>query len=191
MGMRNRQQTGGLPSRASSLLNPVTTGGEDKRKNEEAQKHADPPSIMLPLNYAVPENADSISLWNIEDIAPGVTGHILLEFTAAQAGVTRILKYALFTNALGGTDIEFLPTRDGVRAYPYHGNPMNSGKITQPLTDNLGDGSLVNAPITLLPGQTVRWLVSNNSLAVASCGVRIFGYVDQNVLRHQHYINPY
>lgn len=195
MAIRNRQGDGQFAPTPQAFMNRASPPDSRRKDIEEA-----PYPIILPLNYAVPDGAESINFWSVLTTydLPENRGFPIITFEAPSAGITRILFYALYSSVpVGDRRVTFIPEKDGTRCYPYHGDPKDGNVIlsTGSNVDSVGTDSLVYAPLTLLPKQRLTWKVlvragvppaplPPDSLA----GVRIVGYVDEDVTRHQQYL---
>ena len=195
MSYRNRQGDGQFSPTPRSLINRVAPP-EAPRIDLQL-----PQPVQLPLNYAVPDGAESLNLWRIDTLADATSfvARTVFTFVAPSTGITRIMYYSLYSSVgVGDKRVSFLPRKDGTRVYPYHGDPEENYALfsTGSTAESMGSNSLMYAPLTLLPGQTLTWSVIVRPqgdppvpLPVGSlAGVRLVGYVDQDVERHQMFM---
>ena len=164
---------------AADIFRAVTPSSKREQEQRQAEGERVSTPVSLPKHLFTPEEGQSIDIRNLADIpaGPGST-YNMLTFTAPPGGITRFTSYAIFNDALDFTLVDFLPTINGSRILPFHGNPQANYKIALGLAPDLSNNSLIECQLALEPGQVLNWLVTNNALVVVTMGVRMKGYLD-------------
>lgn len=137
---------------------------------------------QFPRHLFTPEGARSIDIRNLAIIPPATTFDILV-FTAPEATTVFFTHYAIFNDALLFANVEFLPTVNHRRIYPFHGEPSNNFKIALGLAPDLSNNSLIEGQLQVNPSETVRWTVTNSDVVDVVMGVRMKGYIDSTTSR--------
>ena len=141
-----------------------------------------PLNVSLPPNLFVPESAQSVDIRRLAQVPPG-TSTDLIVFTAPQSVSTMFIGYAIFSDAFDFNLINFLPTVNGSRIFPFHGDPQLNYKIGIGLAPDFSSGSLIPCQLKMNPGEVLRWTFTNNDVVAVAAGVRMSGYVDSSIVR--------
>lgn len=135
--------------------------------------------------YAVPEGARTIDLRSLWQVAPGET--VTAIYFRVPPGVKcKILSYAVFNDGELASQSSFFPTVDGIRVYPYQGdptsNPLRPGEppfdINLGVSTDLSDVALIPGLLELESNQLLIWTATNNAAVAGTMGVRVTGYLD-------------
>jgi hypothetical protein len=154
---------------------------EDQQRKEQTSQ-ALPIGVSLPPHLFIPADAQSIDIRRLANIPPATTV-TLLEFTGRRGTFTKFINYAIFNDALLFDLIEFVPTVNNVRIFPFHGDPQSGFKIGLGLGPDLSNANLIACQLDLQPGDVLRWTFTNNDVVDVAAGVRMMGYVDQSNIR--------
>lgn len=165
-----------------SPFTATRTSGTQEAQRRQEQSNSDPVAVSLPPHIYMPETAQSVDLRRAMDVVDGAI-ETLIDFTAPRSGVTRFFSYALYTTATDFTEIAFVPTVNGRRIFPYHGDPQENYKIALGTSGDLGNNSLINGLLTMNPGDRLVWTFQNNTGLNVIAGVRMVGYFDQEIVR--------
>jgi hypothetical protein len=138
--------------------------------------------VELPRHLFIPAKAQSVDIRNLASITPG-SSFDLLRFTAPPGGTTYFYGYAVFNDALLYNNVEFIPTVDGARIFPYHGNPDDNYKIALGVSSDVSNNALIQCAIQLNPGQVLLWRARNTDVVDVVMGVRMVGYLDSGNIR--------
>ena len=135
----------------------------------------------------IPSDAESLDIQELCDIAGTDIGntpvsHRLMTLKAKENETIVITHYAIYTDALNASDVEFIPLLNDNRTLKLHGRPDDALKpkkysMSVGLCPDLSEQSLRRALITLAPLQTLTWDVFNYSSNARPMGVRVKGYV--------------
>lgn len=167
------------------VLNPLHLEQSKNEAERRAPRNEKPTLIELPRHLYIPDNAQSVDIRKLCVIAPGETS-VLMTFTAPQGSKVQFLGYGIFTDAQDNTQIDFVPTVDGSRVFPYHGDPTDNFRMNLGLAPDLSNTSLIQCQLTLNPGQVLAWTVKNFDVDLEiPMGVRMVGYVDYTQNRGQ------
>ena len=136
----------------------------------------------FPFHLYTPAGAEGVDLRNLVLIPLGTEFNVI-DFVAPNAGTLFFLGYTIFTDALNFANIDFIPTVNGRRILPFHGNPNTLNSTTEPAFKmGLGISSdfsvLVPCQVGLNPGDRLIWRVVNNEAVDQVFGVRMAGYID-------------
>lgn len=156
----------------------------------DAASQADPQPIAFPRHLYAPPGVQTIDLRINRLMDPGEVFN-LITFNPLALGITSavyITHYAIFNNGLLESQYSFLPTLNGRRIYPYHGNPNNTRApgnflISLGLAPDLSNYALIPGYLVMNPPDTLNWQATNGSVVATAMGVRIVGYVDSATLR--------
>ena len=173
--------------------NPAKSGDVpyqfDSLQKDIAKKVAEVPvpgqnakAITLPRHLHLPEGARSIDIRRLAVFSPG-SNTLLMSFQAPEGSTVMFTHYGIFNDGLDASLLEFVPTVNFQRVYPFQGDPMDNFKINLGLTVDLGNNALIEAPLQVNPGDTVRWTCVNNALVDVIMGVRMKGYIDSTSQR--------
>lgn len=182
-----KKQAGFVPLAADQdvfrFANPSSSNTQEQRKIEKIDEVAPPVEVSnLPRHLFTPEGARSVDIRNLASI-PAATSFDVLVFTAPEGATTFFTHYAIFNDALDFSLVEFIPTVNNRRIYPYHGEPSNNYKIALGLAPDLSNSSLIEGPLQLNPGEVLRWTAVNNAAVAVAMGVRMKGYLDARTSR--------
>lgn len=154
----------------------------DDEKNRYGKEGVQPTLISLPKHQYIPDNVPSLDFRRACEVPANTTAlnpFLLFEFTCPSGSVTVFTHYGIYCDGLNEDFIEFLPTVDNSRVFPYHGNPSKNFKIGLGLGPDLSNTSLIPANLKLFAGQTLRMSCVNLDPAVAAAmGARFVGYLD-------------
>jgi hypothetical protein len=134
--------------------------------------------VDLPRHIYIPKGVPSLDLRRACFIPAGSSNYLLWEFTCRPGTVAIFTHYALYCDAQDAALVEFKPTVDGNRIFPYHGDPSNNYKMNLGLAPDLSEISLIQANLILFPGQTIRWKIDNLDTVDVAMGTRMVGYLD-------------
>ncbi len=141
-----------------------------------------PTPVSLPPNLYIPESAQSVDIRRLASVPPGTTTDLIV-FTAPQSVSTMFIGYAVFSDAFSFDLINFIPTVNGSRIFPFHGDPQDNYKIGIGLAPDFSQGSLIPCQLKMNPGEVLRWSFTNNDVVAVAAGVRMSGYVDSSIVR--------
>lgn len=144
-----------------------------------------PTDVNFPNHLYIPAGAQSLDLRRVINAPVATVGYTLFSFTCPPGAITKFIKYGIYNDGLDGTNFEFMPTVDGSRIFPYHGDPSQNYKIYLGLGPDLSDTSMIPCQLSLQPGQTLTWKVTNTSGVDTAMGVRMVGYFDTTQQRTQ------
>lgn len=151
-----------------------------------ARQMMNPPKstkVEFPDHLFIPKGAQSLDFRRVVNLPTGSTDYELFRFTAPPGSVTHFLGYGVFNDGDNGVNFNFRPLVDGSRVFPYHGDPSQNFKIYLGLGPDLSNATIIPCQLTLAPGQTLQWLITNTSGVDASMGVRMIGYFDTSQRR--------
>ena len=154
----------------------VVPATPDEAAANKAQ-YDNPTPILLPRYTTAPEGAETVDIRRIAVLNPGEVFD-LFTFTCLPGTTTVLFGYALYTDVLSNTDLQWLPTIDSRRILAYHGDPADSYKINLALGIDLSQAALIPCQVIMQPGQVLKWQVSNLGPSQVSMGVRMTGYLD-------------
>lgn len=169
-----QQQDAGTAFGASPIA-----GAADMQKRQDISMQT-PASVALPLNLYPPVDSQTVDISALANIPPGTTQDLLV-FTGQKGSITRFIGYSIFNDALMLALITLVPTVNGVRVFPLHGNPQLKFKMGLGLGPDMA--TLVLATLDLQPGDVLRWTFTNNDVVDVAAGVRMSGYLDQSTIR--------
>lgn len=154
---------------------------DDVIKKAEAEMNQVATPISLPKHLYIPERAQSLDIRRARVMDP-MTSIDLITFRPVDLGITGstviFTAYGVFNDGLVEDDYSFLPTVNGQRIFPYHGNPMKNFLISLGLAPDLSNVSMIECQLSLNPTDTLNWRVTNNSAVATAMGVRMKGYID-------------
>lgn len=175
-------QLKGQGGKGFSHATTASTPGEQAKRAAEGNSEAQ--SVEFPRHLYTPEGAQTVDIRKVCLVAPGDTDAIL-SFTAPQGAVTRFTHYGIFNDGALEDDFQFIPTVNGRRAFPFHGDPQENFRISLGLGPDLTNNSMIEATIALNPGETIAWTAQNGSAVPVTLGVRMKGYLDFSQRRVQ------
>lgn len=157
--------------------NHKVTGADQLHKGSLRIARGD--EVNLPRTNFAPPSSQTVDI-SFQASIPALTLTPLevMSYTAPQQSMVQIMKYAINTTAPGLTF--FFPTVNGHRVYPQIGLPDSDFLITFPTGPDLGNNSLIDAPLPLKPGDIFRWLVINADVAAHTMAIRSTGFTMSN-----------
>lgn len=120
---------------------------------------------------------------DLADVSSGSVREAFLSFKSPKGFEAVVTHYGVFCDAQFASQVEFWPTVDGKRVYPYQGTPdalkpeRTPFKIALGVSNDLSESSLINAPMTIKEGQTMLWSLTNTAPTSQTMGVRMKGYL--------------
>ena len=132
----------------------------------------------LPKHLFMPEAVAGVDMRKVCTIIAGSVKQSLFSFVCPVGNTIRFLSYGIFSDALSSADTEFIPTVNGNRIFPYHGDPSNNFKMSLGLAPDLSNNSLIPCQLQLNPGDKLEWFVTNIAAIDTFMGVRMVGYLD-------------
>ena len=138
----------------------------------------------LPKHLFTPSDARSVD-WARLIVVPAntVTPIVLMEYTVKESFLLQLTHYAVSNDSLLTSESWFLPTINGSRILPFHGDPMDNMKISLGRTTDLGNQALIPCNIQLRTGDNIKFEVLNKALVDATMGVRLVGWIDNSIKR--------
>ena len=171
-----------LPAKPFETFSASAVSGRHAQEKRQEISNVDPTSVSLPPHLFMPEDSQSLNIQAIQTVAPATTVDVIL-FRGQAGSIVRFLSYALYTTAANPA-LNFLnPLVNGVRCFPYHGDPQNEFAIYPSTTSDLSNVNLVSCLLDLQPTDVLRWTFTNNDIVAVDIGVRMVGYVDQSTIR--------
>lgn len=167
---------------ASEVFNASVIAGKEDMKRREENSNQNPVAVSLPPHLFIPSDAQSIDIRNLANVPAGETRD-LLTFTAKTGGFTKFIGYGVFFDALMFDLIDMIPLVDGVRVFPFHGNPDRNYKIGLGTGADLSNTNIISCQLDLQPGQQIVWRFTNNDVVDVAAGARMVGYFDQSTIR--------
>lgn len=165
------------------VFNAVAVGEpRDAKKTEQLRK---PIPVELPSHiypYA-PLGSQPLDFRKLCNVTAGSSNLAFMSFTAPQGSRTVFQAYAIFSDALNANLTNFVPTVDGQRVFPYHGDPTDNFRIALGLAPDISNNALIPSQLILEPGQKMTWFVSNTDTVDVAMGVRMVGYFDVSAPR--------
>jgi hypothetical protein len=138
----------------------------------------------FPKHLYAPSDARTFDMARLVIVpANTITPVVLMEYTVRESFVMQITHYAIVSDALLLAEAWFLPTINGSRILPFHGDPMDNMKISLGRTADLGNAALIPCNIQLRTGDVIKWEVVNTANVDTTMGVRQVGWIDNSVKR--------
>lgn len=180
----NRIAIGANPAKAGDVPYQMQQIQEDVAKKVANVKvpGENAKAVTFPTHLYLPEGARSIDIRRLVVLAPG-SNDVIMSFQAPEGSTVMFTHYGVFNDALDASLVEFVPTVNFQRVYPFQGDPNDNFRINLGLTVDLGNNALIEAPLQVNPGDTVRWTAVNNDVVNVIMGVRMKGYIDSTGLR--------
>lgn len=157
-------------------------GAADLKKRQEISNQQ-PQAVSLPPHLFIPADAQSVDLRNLANVPPATTNLLLMSYRGPKGGITKFIGYGVFFDALMFSLINLVPTVNGARVFPFHGNPDQNFKIGLGTGADLSNVNLVSCQLDLQPGDLLEWRFTNNDVVDVAAGVRMSGYFDQSTIR--------
>lgn len=156
-------------------------GAEDQAKRAE-QSNQMPVGVSLPPHLFIPADAQSIDIRNLANVPPLTTVDIMT-FRGRPGGLSYFIGYGVFFDALMFDLVNLVPTVNGSRVFPFHGNPDQNFKIGLGTGSDLSNANLISCQLVLQPNDILKWTFTNSDVVDVACGVRMSGYFDQSTIR--------
>lgn len=169
------------PDRAFTASS-ISSKEDQQHRNAISGVRAQP--VTLPPHLFIPEDAQSVDLRNLVNVSPGETV-TLLEFVCPKGNFVKFISYAVYFDALLFDNVNLVPTVNGERVFPYHGNPQRNYKIGLGTGQDLSNGNLIACQLDMQPGDVLKWEFTSTDSVDVAAGVRMVGYVDQSAIRKQ------
>lgn len=163
------QPSGGGASSSSGSVGTGYVAGEQ------------PVPVEFPRHLYAPPGVDTADMRVVRSMDPGESFD-LISFRPMDFGIQGpvfITHYAIFNDGLLEDNFSFLPTVNGARIYPFHGNPAKNFLISLGLAPDLSNYALIPGFFVLKPTDQLKWTAFNNDSVQVAMGVRVVGYVDQ------------
>ena len=144
-----------------------------------------PTPVEFPRHLFPPAGVDTIDMRIVRQMDPGETFD-LIDFQPSLLNIlgnVYITHYAIFNDGLLEDSFSFLPTINGMRIYPYHGNPAKNFLISLGLAPDEANYALIPGFLTMNPQDRLKWTAYNKDTVSVAMGVRVTGYVDQTSKR--------
>ena len=157
-------------------------GARDAQTRQDISNQL-PIPISLPPHLYIPADAQSLDFRTLANVPPASVDLVLMSFRAKKGGITRFIGYGVFFDALMFDLINLVPLVNGVRVFPFHGNPDRNFKIGLGTGLDLSNQNLIACLLDLQPGDLLEWKFTNNDVVDVTAGVRMSGYFDQSTIR--------
>lgn len=167
---------------SSDVFNASPIAGAEDLKRRQENSGQMPIAISLPPHLYIPADAQSIDIRNLANVPAG-TSVDLMTFTARKGGLTKFIGYGIFFDALMFDLINMVPLVNGVRVFPFHGNPDRQFKMGLGTGADLSNSNIISCQLDLQPGQQIVWRFTNDDVVDVAAGVRMVGYFDQSTIR--------
>lgn len=169
-------------NRPDEVFTASRVSGAEDAANREAISQVLPTPVTLPNNYFMPPDSQSVDIRNLANIPPGQTV-TLMSFKGQKGAIVRFIAYSIFFDALMFDLVNMVPTVNGSRVFPYHGNPNRGYKMGLGLGPDMSNSNLIQCQLELQPNDLLEWKFTNNDTVDVAAGVRMSGYVDQSTIR--------
>lgn len=176
---RNFKQENQAPF--STFSTSRVAGEEEIRKRNEISAEM-PTAVSFPPHLYIPEDAQSIDIRTLANVPPATTVD-LMTFRGRKGGIVRFIGYGVFFDALMFDLVNLVPTVNGARVFPFHGNPDRNFKIGLGTGSDLSNVNLIQCVLDLQPNDFLKWTFTNSDVVDVACGVRMSGYFDQSTIR--------
>lgn len=143
--------------------------------NNDAKDSVRVAAVDFPSHLYVPANGESVDIRNVASLIAGEEFE-LLRYECPKGASTNFISYAIFNDALLFADVEFIPTVNGVRILPFHGNPAENYKLALGVAPDISNASSIPCLVSLNPGDILRVVARNNALVSTIMGFRFSGY---------------
>lgn len=183
--LNNMKGSSSMQSKTGSSPFQNTVSTDPKTQEYRMLQAENAPNVVnlsdvrqMPRHLFVPEGAQSVWIAKAYSIPDGTIGFDLMTFVAPKGAKTFFLGYGIFCDALLFNSVEYIPTVNGSRVFPFHGDPDNNFKIALGRTTDLGQDSMIPCQLALNPNDILKWKVSNTSGVDVVMAVGMIGYVD-------------
>jgi len=157
------------------------SGKEDQEKRLEMSGKM-PTAVSLPDHLFIPRTGQSVDIRRLANVLPATSTELIV-FTAPPGQKTKFIGYGVFSDALLFNLVNFIPTVNGKRIFPFHGDPQVNYKIALGVAPDLSNNAMINCQLDMNPGEVLKWTFFNNDVVAVAAGVRMVGYVDVTVTR--------
>lgn len=164
------------------VFTATASSGKKEQQKRVEQSSEMPTSVSLPPHLFIPASAQSVDIRRLANVPSGATVDLIV-FTAPEGVVTKFIGYAVFNDALMFDLVNFVPTVNGKRVFPFHGDPQSNFKIGLGLTPDMGNNALIPCQLDMNPGEVLKWTFTNLDVVDVAAGIRMSGYVDSSVQR--------
>lgn len=164
-----------------ATMNPMPASSAADLQKQADQSLGGEVINEFPNHLFVPSSAQSVNILRLANVPSGTTTDLIV-FTAIKGTKTKFIGYAVFCDALMFSLINFVPTVNGKRIFPFHGDPQLNYKIGLGLGPDFSNNNLVPCQLDMQPGDVLRWTFTNNDTVDVAAGVRMIGYVDSTTL---------
>jgi len=151
-------------------------------QRQQAESYNNPTPISLPPHLFPPAQAQTLDLRRLAVVGPN-TSTELIRYKGEPGSIARFIGYAVFFDALSFDLINLVPTVNGQRVFPRHGDPQSNYKIGLGTGLDLSNSNLISCLLDLQPNDELIWTFFNNDDVDVVAGVRMVGYVDQSQIR--------
>jgi hypothetical protein len=161
-----------------------TSDGKQQQKRQEQVSSGDI-VLELPNHLFIPSTAQSINIMRLADVSPGTTDLIVFpgpSYKILRGTKIKFIGYCIFSDALSFNLVNFVPTLDGKRLFPFHGDPQSNYKIGLGLGPDFGNENLIPCQLDMQVGQVLKWTFTNSDVVTVAAGVRMVGYVDSSII---------
>lgn len=167
------------------VLNATKVSDKEDLAKIKARQEIKPTPVELPSHIFpnIPLGSQPLDFRKLCLVAAASVETEFMSFLAPNGSRTVFQAYAIFSDALDADKTEFIPRVDGVRVFPYHGDPTNNFKINLGLAPDISNNALIPSQLVLEPGQRITWYVTNTDTVDVAMGVRMVGYFDSSARR--------
>jgi hypothetical protein len=171
-----------LPAKPFETFSASAVSGKPAQNKREGISYGDPQSVALPPHLFMPEDAQSVNISSERLVAPGT--QTILTFSGVPGSIVRFLSYAFYSTAPSPAfPSQIVPTVNGIRVFPYHGDPLDNYSINVSSGPDLSNGSMISCLLDLQPTDKLEWTYFNATGGNVNVGIRMVGYVDQSTIR--------
>lgn len=166
----------------NSVFESSKLSGDVAAQKRRADSSRNPTAVSLPPHLFIPADAQSIDIRTLANVPPATTV-TLMTFKGRKGGLVKFIGYGVFFDALMFSLINMVPKVNGVRVFPFHGDPNQNFKIGLGLAPDLSNNSLIACQLDLQPQDVLTWDFTNNDVVDVAAGVRMSGYYSQGIVR--------
>jgi hypothetical protein len=168
-------------ARPANAFSASKVAGEEDLKKRHEESNRMPVGVSLPPHLFVPADAQTIDIRNLANVPPATTVD-LLTFRGLKGGICYFIGYAVFFDALMFDLVNLVPTVNGARVFPLHGNPDRNFKIGLGTGSDVSNANLIQCQLLLQPNDILKWTFTNSDVVDVVAGVRMSGYFDQSTI---------
>jgi len=158
----------------------VAGASEQQRRSEISNQM--PQAVSLPPHLFIPADAQSVDIRTLANVPP-LTTVTLMTFRGRSGSLVKFINYGIFMDALLFNLVNLVPKVNGLRVFPFHGNPDLNFKIGLGTGSDLSNGNLIPCQLDLQPNDVMTWEFTNSDAVDVAVGVRMVGYLDQSTIR--------